>query len=314
MNRIFRNILILSRVANLPTVWSNVTAGWTFGVCLLAFDLHNGQKLLELIFNLQLVLLLIGASCIYAAGMILNDIFDRDWDRAHRPERPLVTGRISLSTARAVASVLLGTGIVLTILSGAPSARLSVGILVSVLIAAVFIYNRWHKGVTWAPYIMGLCRSILPLIGFFAAGAASSASSTAFLILLTHVASLWILTVSITFLARHETSLGGASSVVDYVLLLVPVPLLVILPWNGPIVVSALGYWLWVMGSNQRRPLPAGVVGRVEDRLASFPFIDAMLVGLTFGILPSIAVATVHAFTLSCFVLVLIGRRFVPVT
>jgi hypothetical protein len=123
-----------------------------------------------------------------------------------------------------------------------------------------------------------------------------------------------LLTVSITLLARHETRPTGLTSNKDFLLLFVPIPLLVVLPWNGLILVSAVGFWLWVLISNRRHPLPLGVGGRVEDRLAAFPFIDAMAVGLAFGIFSPLVTVVVHAFLLGCLVLILVGRRFVPVT
>jgi 4-hydroxybenzoate polyprenyltransferase len=314
MGRTFRNILILSRVANLPTVWSNVFVGWTLGLCLTVLDVHNVRQLLGLIFNFHLLSLLAGTSCIYAAGMILNDLFDLGWDRENRPERPLVTGQLSLSAARITSVCLLLAGAALIILGSATQARTYVGLQVLALVVLIFIYNRWHKGVAWAPYVMGLCRFMLPLIGFVATGAAPAVSSFALEILFNHAASLWLLTLLITVLAKHETRPSGLTSGRDFLILLVPVPLLGALPWNGMIWVSALGFWLWVLISNRRHPLPLGVGGRVADRLAAFPFVDAMAVGLTYGILLPTVAAVLHAFVLGCFVLVLIGRRFVPVT
>jgi 4-hydroxybenzoate polyprenyltransferase len=314
MKRTCRSLLVMMRVANLPTVWSNITAGWVLGLCLIAFDVRDQSRLLGLIFNLQLSLVLFGTSAVYAAGMILNDIFDWGWDKEHRPERPLASGQVSLATAKVIAAGLLGVGAVLIILGASPAARFTEAVLVLVLVGFVFIYNRWHKGVSWAPYVMGLCRFMLPVIGFVATGAAPAASATATLILLTHAASLWLLTVSITLLARHETRPTGLTSNKDFLLLFVPIPLLVVLPWNGLILVSAVGFWLWVLISNRRHPLPLGVGGRVEDRLAAFPFIDAMAVGLAFGIFSPLVTVVVHAFLLGCLVLILVGRRFVPVT
>ncbi len=302
------------RMANLPTVWSNIIAGWVLGVCLIAFDVRDNSRLLGLVFNLQLFLVILGASAVYAAGMILNDVFDWGWDKEYRPERPLASGQVSLQAAKVMAAGLLGLGAALIIFGAAPAARLIEAILVTVLVGFVFIYNRWHKGVSWAPCVMGLCRFMLPVIGLVAVGAASVASTAAIGILLTHAASLWLLTVSITLLARHETRPDGLRSNKDFLLLLVPIPLLLILPWNGLIWVSAVGFWFWILISNRRHPLPAGVSGRVEDRLAAFPFIDAMAVGLAFGILSPLVAVAVHAFLLGCFVLVLVGRRFVPVT
>lgn len=309
-----RNMLVLMRAANLPTVWSNLLAGWVLAITFGNASTADSRQTLELIFNSQLLLLLLGGSGVYVAGMIMNDIFDWGWDREHRPERPLASGRVSLATAKVWAWALLIAGSILLVAGSASGARVAVVAMVLTLNILILIYNRWHKGVAWAPYVMGLCRFMLPLIGFMAAGPSAVASSRVWLILFIHATSLWLLTVSITLLARHETRPTGLTSNKDYLLLFIPVPLLAVLPWNGLIWVSAVGYWLWVLISNRRHPLPVGVGGRVEDRLAAFPFIDAMTVGMALAILSPLVVVTAHAFILACFVLVLIGRRFVPVT
>jgi len=314
MNCRLRVLLVLMRVSNLPTVWSNVFAGWTLGLCLMSPGVLDNQKLLGLIFSFNLLLLLLGASFIYMAGMVLNDLFDLGWDREHRPERPLVAGRLSLSGARIVSACLLAAGAALIILGSASQARTDIGLQVLALVGLIFIYNRWHKGVAWAPYVMGLCRFMLPVIGFVATGVGPVASTFALRVLFNHAASLWLFTVLITMLARYETRPSGLNSRKDFLVLLVPIPLLAILPWNGLIGVSAVGFWLWVLISNRRHPLPAGVGGRVEDRLTAFPFIDAMVVGLALGILSPLVAVVLHAFLLGCLILILIGRRFVPVT
>ena len=314
MNRRLRALLVLMRISNLPSVWSNVFMGWILGVCFSSLEVHDSQKWLGLIFSSNLLLLLLGTSFIYAAGMVLNDLFDLGRDREHRPERPLVVGQLSLTAARITSGCLLAIGAMLIILGTAPPARSYVGLQVLALVVLIFIYNRWHKGVTWAPYVMGLCRFMLPLIGFVATGAGPAASTFALEVLFNHAASLWLLTVLITVLARHETRPEGLTSRRDFLILLVPLPLLGALPWNGLILISAAGFWLWIAISNRRHPLPAGVGGRVEDRLAAFPFIDAMAVGLTIGILPLHGAVSVYGFLLGCLVLILIGRRFVPVT
>ena len=79
--RQLRALLALSRVSNLPTVWSNCLAGWwlgghgNFGNCRCCF---------------------LGVSALYTGGMFLNDAFDADFDRQRRAERPIPSGAISL--------------------------------------------------------------------------------------------------------------------------------------------------------------------------------------------------------------------------
>ena len=45
-------------------------------------------------------------ACVTAGGNVLNDILDRETDRQNHPDRPLVTGAISVGTARALAAGL----------------------------------------------------------------------------------------------------------------------------------------------------------------------------------------------------------------
>lgn len=53
-----------------------------------------------------------GASvCLYAAGMVWNDIADRRLDAVQRPERPLPRGDISLAAAIALGTALLAVGL-----------------------------------------------------------------------------------------------------------------------------------------------------------------------------------------------------------
>lgn len=92
-----RSWLELSRVSNLPTVWTNVLAGW-----LLAGGLPGQWQ--------PLAWLMAGGSLMYTAGMILNDAADVRWDRQHRRERPIPSGRVSPGTAWAVGLVLLAGG------------------------------------------------------------------------------------------------------------------------------------------------------------------------------------------------------------
>ena len=72
--RALRALLVLGRVSNLPTVWSN---------CLAAWWLAGGGTVERLPF------LLLGATLLYTGGMFLNDAFDADFDNQYRKERPI---------------------------------------------------------------------------------------------------------------------------------------------------------------------------------------------------------------------------------
>ncbi|NDD70692.1 hypothetical protein EBZ97_01450 [bacterium] len=84
--------LVLTRCSNLPTVWSNVISGWLLGM---AAVIRTPTVIVPSALNSTLFILLLGISLLYVAGMILNDVFDYEWDCANRPERPLPSGLIS---------------------------------------------------------------------------------------------------------------------------------------------------------------------------------------------------------------------------
>ena len=136
--RQFRALLVLGRVSNLPTVWSNCLAGWWLG---------GGGN-----FG-KLPLLFFGASALFTGGMFLNDAFDAEFDRQHRPSRPIPSGAISLAAAWRWSFVLLGLGAVSLAVIGKTT-----GVLTLALLACIIIYNATHKAITASPWLMGLCR------------------------------------------------------------------------------------------------------------------------------------------------------------
>ncbi|MEI7651457.1 MAG: UbiA family prenyltransferase [Verrucomicrobiota bacterium] len=281
--------LILSRGSNLPTVWSNLFVGW-----LLAFVF--AQHIPGIIpATLSLFGLWLGVSLTYVGGMILNDAFDAKWDAEHRPSRPIPSGLISLRTAYVVGGLGLLLGFLITVRSCYTDGRdaLAAGshvlaahraLLVKLAFAltvSVLVYNRWHKQVAWAPAVMGLCRALLPAIGFCALADADQAWHTARLFaLIAHPLVLWLLTFSITLVARHESGNGQPPRWAEFLLYLVPLPLLIAASSLGAqpsLRLTLFGcalYWLWIYRSNRKHPLPAGVGARVSDRLASFPLLD----------------------------------------
>ena len=106
-----------------------------------------------------LPLVLAGVS-IYAAGMILNDVFDYDVDRVERPARPLPSGRVSrkLATGLGIAFLLLGLGF--AAFGGTRSLIVAV-----VLSGCVVAYDAGWKRIWLGPEAMGACRSLNLLLG-----------------------------------------------------------------------------------------------------------------------------------------------------
>jgi len=56
----------------------------------------------------------VASVCLYAAGMVWNDVADRRVDAAQRPERPLVRGDVPLAFALALGVALLAGGVLLS--------------------------------------------------------------------------------------------------------------------------------------------------------------------------------------------------------
>jgi hypothetical protein len=138
MNQKFRTLLILGRVSNLPTVWSNCLAGWW---------LSGGGNFWKLPF------LFLGMSALYTGGMFLNDAFDTDFDQQRRASRPIPSGKISVDTVWRLGFGQLAFGILCLLFLGKIAGALAI-----VLAICILIYNAVHKFITASPWLMGLCR------------------------------------------------------------------------------------------------------------------------------------------------------------
>jgi 4-hydroxybenzoate polyprenyltransferase len=134
----FRTLLILGRMSNLPTVWSNSLAGWW---------LSGGGNFWKLPF------LLLGISALYTGGMFLNDAFDADFDQQRRAARPIPSGKISAQAVWRFGWAWFGLGILCLLFLGKIA-----GVLAFILAICILIYNAVHKFITASPWLMGLCR------------------------------------------------------------------------------------------------------------------------------------------------------------
>lgn len=298
--------------------------------------------------------LLCAVSAIYVGGMILNDAFDAAWDAQHRSNRPIPTGVISKQAALAVGLVLLLGGAIGAVAVRAvrmneftevAEGRLSSGvgpvaIIVGALVAGVLIYNRWHKGVRWAPAVMGLCRALLPLLGVAVASVtlAPYEDTKLGLFLFLGAATLWGHTFGLTWVARHEATDGTPPAWTAWAIFIAPLPLVLatgLLSTGGGLwaVLPLSAFVLWIIFSNRQHALPAGVGGRVSDRLAASPFLDYLILGRVFlwsitllgapaavlfhpthvaNLVPFCTLALLGPFT--CFGLTLLFRRWIPQT
>lgn len=141
--------LALARVSNTPTVISNVLAGVVLATALTM--------------DWLVVALCVAMALFYTAGMYLNDILDLEIDKAQRPDRPIPSGDVPLSTAWGITIALFLIGIVLVLPAGMPALIASI-----VLIACIAVYDAWHKGNPIGPLFMGGTRVLVYVVAFLA--------------------------------------------------------------------------------------------------------------------------------------------------
>lgn len=160
MNRSGRLHALLStaRVANIPSVISNVWLGVAVGVLRLDPGWESGYGWISCGITLSLA-----GVFLYVSGNFFNDWKDRDWDAKHRPERALPRGVFSPGL---YAGLALGCGLAGVIL--AVNVSFASGIAGAAIVGCIVIYTLSHKRTAWAVIPMGLCRALLPVMGCFA--------------------------------------------------------------------------------------------------------------------------------------------------
>ena len=287
-----RALLILGRVSNLPTVWSNCLAAWWLA----------GGGAWD-----RFLLLCIGATLVYLGGMYLNDACDVEWDREHRNERPIPTGAVGEKEVWIWTMGLLSAGTFSFFAFGRMSSIYAVLLLLSVV-----LYNTFHKRISWSPILMALCRFFL----FLAAGAAADGTgdpeSWGLVVWTALVLGLYI--VGLTYVAKHE-SIPGVLRYWPCILLASPIVLATIINAGEyrfvgaafSIVMGAWSIWCVTHTLGGRRPQ----IGRtVSGLLAGIVLVDALaVVGGLAEHEPWLAGAFAVLFGMA-----LLFQRFIPAT
>jgi 4-hydroxybenzoate polyprenyltransferase len=168
----WRAYLLLSRVSNLPTVWTNVLAG-----TLVASVTPDWRAT---------VMTAAAMSLFYTGGMFLNDAFDEAVDRVERPERPLPAGDVGRVEVFGLGAALLAAGLALL-----PFDR-TVWLWGFALAAAILLYDLRHKGVRYAPLVMGLCRGLVYCVAAAAASRVTLAVLGSAAVMMSYVSGLTI--------------------------------------------------------------------------------------------------------------------------
>lgn len=280
----FRSLLILGRVSNLPTVWSNCLAGWWLG---------GGGNLAKLPF------LFVGVTLLYVGGMFLNDAFDADFDRQHRKERPIPSGAVPAQLVWRWGFVMLLLGNALLFAAG-----LTAGILGAVLALNILLYDAIHKLVTFAPIIMGGCR-----LWVYVIAAATGVDGVTGHAMWGGVA-LGVYVVGLSFVARRE-SLRDRPPYWPIALLVVPMLLALFLNdgrYRETAALLALVPTLWILRSLRAAYFSAvpGVGRTVSALLAGIVFVDWLAVAH--------APRELGAVFIGLFLTALLFQRYVPAT
>ena len=154
---------------------------------------------------LSVLIGLLVCSCgLYLAGMVLNDVFDRQRDARLRPERPIPSGVVTAREAVGLASGL----IVVALLAAASVGPVALETAL-MLTLAILAYDGWLKQTLAGPIAMGLCRLLNVLLG---ASAVHSLTDVWRLPQLHLAVSLAVYVTGVTWLARSEVRAEGKRS------------------------------------------------------------------------------------------------------
>lgn len=169
--------LVLGRLSNLPTIWTNVLAG-----AVVAGGAVDGRVAWAVVV----------ASLLYTGGMVLNDLWDMDHDGVHRPTRPLVSGQVSPKAAAWVMLALMVVGMQI-----ARWVEPAAQVWVVALTVAIVYYDIRHKRDPLAPMVMGVCRGLVYTV------AAAMATGAVPQMVLTAGAVMAVYVTSFTYAARY---------------------------------------------------------------------------------------------------------------
>jgi hypothetical protein len=255
----FLALLATSRVANVPSVVSNVSLGCALAAIATPHAVTPGLAI-------PWALLCLAGILLYVSGNFLNDWQDRPWDTIHRPERALPSGLFPPGLYLLISLSAAAAAMVLTAIVGAAAS--AVALLIWIFIA---IYTRWHKATPWAVIPMGMCRALLIVLG--AVGILHSFPPT----LVPHAFALLLYIAALSLSARFESS-PDQPPATRYLsrFLLIFSGLMMSAAWfsDSPAAAAAglIPFMVWLVRclTRYRRPIPA----HVSALLAGIPLLD----------------------------------------
>lgn len=259
-------------------------------------------------------LLLSSSALLYAAGIVLNDVYDIEIDRLERPLRPLPSGRISLGTARHLGWQLLVAGVLPAWIVMFRLGTFYPGLVAILLAGCIVLYDARLKRTLLGPVAMGACRMLNVLLGMSAAASAWGLSN--WLV----AGSIGLYVVGITWFARSEAGrsprlqlLGGIVVMLCGVGLLASLPRWVdnfppmnqLQPDRWTMTISVLGMLIgWQCLRAVIDPRPTQVQLAVKQCILSLVILDAAVVLAVHGFREAIAIVALLV------PILLLGRLF----
>jgi len=297
-----RALAATARLANVPSVLSNIGLG-----ILPAMLVGEIETTPDFVFRTLCVAL--SGVFLYVFGGFLNDWADRSWDAVYRPERALPRGLYAAGQFLSLAVVL-----VLVALFAAWLVSLEALVTATAIAICVMMYTWLHKRSAMAMVFMGLCRALLPVLGWCV-----FASTGSLALVIGAAIALWFHVAGISVMARMES---------------LPRPITRRLRWDAGFFIAAglaafvasasgqsivvclaafIPYAAWTAFCLFRvKPLPA----KVSGLLAGIPLVDLMLL-VPVALLSSVGMPVIAA-SLSLPMLAFIAgktlQRFTPAT
>lgn len=282
-----RALLATLRIANAPSVVSNVFLGYMFGWVLcqsirMAFgdiDWRGGEGIAER----PPWILIVAGLLLYFSGNLANDWFDRKWDAEKRPERALPKGMFRPATYLGGSITFAVAGVTLSF-----SQALPCGVCALVIVALIAIYTRFHKVAIWPVIPMGLCRAGLYFLGFLvwwrgsdelrgAGMLMGSAGGTRVRMISILAVGLFSYVAGLSLSARYEGMQDAPAGprVTSLAMLFIPIAAMSCqfmprAPVAGIVGMIPFGIWLALCLTRFRKPIPR----YVSALLAGIPLVD----------------------------------------
>jgi 4-hydroxybenzoate polyprenyltransferase len=225
---------------------------------------------------------LLGASSgLYLAGMVFNDLFDRELDARERPGRPIPSGRISTRAAALLAIGLILLGPVCAAFVSLEAVEISL-----LLVALILAYDGYLKQTPAGPVAMGGCRFLNVMLGASAAAGGTWANPQLFVAL-----AMSVYVAGVTWFARQEAQLSprgqlAAAAATCHAGIAGLAAIVVTMPespavnrWLALVAFGVVTIWIEIrIVSAIREPTPRNVQSGVKRMLLAIVLLDATMI------------------------------------